>query len=165
MSNTRINSDDCRTKKYLQQSTDPGRYMLNVPGNGDKLCYIADPHIRIQKWGGNLRTNDLGLEDELRGLNRRNHKDCIDLDNYKSKKNQVISEPVTYPTCYKLSTEQSRAIMPVWTARELEQSLQSYLPIDPQINVCLPFYSNLNTRIMEKDAFIPINTCPNNNVI
>jgi len=36
MASTRFKYDDCRTKKALQQSTDPGRWTLNVPENGDK---------------------------------------------------------------------------------------------------------------------------------
>ena len=51
MANTRFKYDDCRTKKALQQSTDPGRWILNVPGNGANPCYMEDPQIIIQKWG------------------------------------------------------------------------------------------------------------------
>ena len=40
MACTRFNYDPCRTKKSLQQSTDPGRWILNVPGNGDKPYYM-----------------------------------------------------------------------------------------------------------------------------
>ena len=54
MAFTRFKYDDCRTKKSLQQSTDVGKWILNVPGNGDKPCYMNDPHIILQKWGGNL---------------------------------------------------------------------------------------------------------------
>ena len=57
MASTRFNYDSGRTIKHLQQSTGPGRYMLNVPGNGDKPEYMEDPHIRLEKWGGNLDNN------------------------------------------------------------------------------------------------------------
>ena len=40
MANTRFNYDDCRTMKRLQQQTDPGRWILNVSGNGADHCYI-----------------------------------------------------------------------------------------------------------------------------
>ena len=43
--------------------------------------------------------------------------------------------------------------MPAWTARDLEQVDWYYPPLNPQENVCLPFQSNLNTRILEKDSF------------
>ena len=48
MSNTRFKYDDCRIKKELQQSTDQGRWVLNVPGNGSSPCYMEDPQIIMQ---------------------------------------------------------------------------------------------------------------------
>ena len=57
MAFTRFNDDPCRIMKQLQESTDQGRYILNVPGNGDKPCYIDDPYIRLQGWGANLMIN------------------------------------------------------------------------------------------------------------
>ena len=55
MAFTRFNYDECRTKKKLQEATGPGRYILNVPGNGPTPLYFNDPQIRMQKWGGNLQ--------------------------------------------------------------------------------------------------------------
>ena len=45
MAFTRFNYDPCRTAKLLQESTGPGRYMLNVPGPGCKPCFFEDPEI------------------------------------------------------------------------------------------------------------------------
>ena len=56
MAFTRFNYDDCRTKKKLQESTGPGRYSLNMPGNGPTPCFFNDPQIRMQKWGANLES-------------------------------------------------------------------------------------------------------------
>jgi len=150
MAFTRFKYDDCRTKKQLQQSTDPGRWILNVPGNGDKPCYIEDPQIIIQKWGSNLRTNSTNLESELLGVSRQLSRDCIDNAYTNSK---VVSNAIEYPSCSKLTTGQSRTVMPAWTVRDLEQSNFNYLPLNPQENVCFPFISNLNTRIIEKDTY------------
>jgi hypothetical protein len=50
MASTRFNYDECRTKKQIQQSTDPGRWIMNVPGNGSDPAYMEDPYIRMQKW-------------------------------------------------------------------------------------------------------------------
>jgi hypothetical protein len=50
--------------------------------------------------------------------------------------------------------EQPRATDPAWTARDLEQSHFSYLHLNPQENVCIPFQNNLSTRILEKDYWI-----------
>jgi hypothetical protein len=151
MAFTRFHDDPCRIAKQNQQSTDVGRWILNVPGNGAKPCYMADPHIRIQTWGGNLMTNPVDLESSLLGVNRPISKDCLGKDEYT--KFNVPTQEVSYPTCSTLSTEESRAIMPAWTARDLEQVDWYYLPLDPQENTCMPFSNNVSTRILEKDYF------------
>jgi hypothetical protein len=151
MAFTRFNYDESRTKKQLQQSTDPGRWVMNVPGNGSQPCYIEDPQIIIQKWGANLRTNTINLESELLGVSKPLNRDCVNVDNYT--KYNVPNDKINYPHCKKTITEQSRTIMPAWTARDLEQVDWYYPPLNPQENVCLPFQSNLNTRILEKDYF------------
>jgi hypothetical protein len=158
MANTRFYYDPCRTKKSLQQSTGPGRYILNVPGNGADPCYMEDPQIIIQKWGANLRTNTINLESDLLGVNRKIGKDCLGKDSYTSY--NVPNSAIQYPTCNNLFTEQSRAIMPAWTARDLEQVDWYTLPLNPQENTCLPFQNNLNTRILEKDYHMPFQLTP-----
>ena len=81
MAFTRYHDDECRIEKQLQESTDQGRYMLNVPGNGVNMPFIDDPHIRMQYWGANLTNNTVNLESDLRGLTRRINRDCIDVNN------------------------------------------------------------------------------------
>jgi hypothetical protein len=152
MSFTRFHDDPCRVAKQLQQSTDVGRWILNVPGNGDKPAYMADPQIRIQTWGGNLMTNCVDLESELRGVNRRASKDCLGKDEYQ--KYSVPTQKISYPSNSALYTEESRTIMPAWTARDLEQVNWYDLPLNPQENTCMPFQNNLSTRILEKDNFV-----------
>ena len=157
MAFTRFKYDDCRTKKSLQQATDVGKWILNVPGNGSNPYYIEDPHIRIQKWGGNLRTNTINLESDLRGVNRNLGRDCLGKDNYKNF--NVSNEAIQYPSSSNLTTEQSRATNPAWWYRDLEQNNFEYPPLNPQTNVCLPFQSNLSTRILEKDYYTPKRDC------
>jgi hypothetical protein len=157
MAFTRFKYDSCRTKKELQQATDPGRWILNVPGNGDKPCYMEDPQIIPQKWAGNLRTNTIDLESDLRGVNRKISKDCLGKDEYQ--KYNVINNAIQYPTCNQLTTEQSRATNPAWWYRDLEQTDWQYPPLNPQVNVCIPFQNNLSTRILEKDYFTPKRDC------
>jgi hypothetical protein len=157
MACTRFYYDDCRTKKQLQQSTDPGRWILDVPGNGDQPYYIEDPQIIIQKWGANLRTNTIDLESDLLGVNRNLNRDCLGKDNYKNF--NVRSEKIIYPTCNSLYTDQSRATNPAWWYRDLEQVDWYYPPLNPQENTCLPFQNNLSTRILEKDYFTPKRDC------
>jgi hypothetical protein len=157
MAFTRFKYDDCRTKKSLQQSTDPGRWILNVPGNGLNPCYMEDPQIIPQKWGANLRTNTINLESDLRGVNRHLSRDCLGKDEYQ--KYNVANQAIQYPTCSQLTTEQSRATNPAWWYRDLEQTDWQYPPLNPQVNVCLPFQNNLSTRILEKDYFTPKRDC------
>lgn len=157
MASTRFKYDDARTKKSLQQSTDPGRWILNVPGNGSDLCYMEDPQIILQKWGANLRTNTINLESDLKGVNRPLNKDCLGKDDYINF--NVNNQPIDYPTCSNLTTGQSRTTNPAWWYRDLEQVAWEYPPLNPQINTCLSFQNNLSTRILEKDYFTPKRDC------
>jgi len=157
MACTRFFYDDCRTKKQLQQATDPGRWILNVPGNGANPCYIEDPQIIIQKWGANLRTNTINLESELMGVNKPLSRDCLGKDNYMSY--NVPNQAIEYPVCNNTFTEESRATNPAWWYRDLEQVDWGYPPINPQINTCLPFQNNLSTRILVRDDFTPKREC------
>ena len=157
MAFTRFKYDDCRTRKSLQQQTDPGRWILDVPGNGSHPCYIEDPQIIIQKWGANLRTNTINLESDLLGVNRTLSRDCLGKDNYLNY--NVPSQPINYPVCNNLYTDQSRATNPAWWYRDLEQVDWYYPPLNPQENTCMPFQNNLSTRILEKDYFTPKRDC------
>jgi hypothetical protein len=157
MSFTRFKYDNCRTTKALQQQTDPGRWILNVPGNGANPCYIEDPQIIIQKWGANLRTNTINLESDLKGVNRILSRDCLAKDNYKNF--NVPNELIKYPDSNVIFTEESRTTNPAWWYRDLEQNNFDYPPINPQVNVCFPFQNNLSTRILEKDYFTPKRDC------
>lgn len=157
MACTRFFYDPCRTKKQLQQATDPGRWILNVPGNGASPCYMEDPQIIPQKWGANLRTNTINLESDLRGVNRQISRDCLGKNEYQ--KYNVPNQAIQYPTCVNLTTEQSRATNPAWWYRDLEQTDWYYPPLNPLANTCLPFQNNLNTRILEKDYFTPKRDC------
>jgi hypothetical protein len=159
MSFTRFHDDPCRIQKQLQEMTGPGRYALNVPGNGDKPCFIEDPYVRLQEWGANLRTNSINLESDLLGLTRNLNRDCMKPNNYKN--HETNSREVSYPQC-KPFTDQSRATHPAWEVRDLEQPHWSILQLDPQKNVCIPFKNNQSSRILEKDYFVAQAPCVSN---
>lgn len=163
MACTRFNYDDDRTKKRLQQQTDPGKWILNVPGNGSHPAYMEDPQIIIQKWGANLRTNTVDLESSLLGVNHRLTRDCLGVNQYTNY--NVPNEPIQYPDCRTLFTEQARATHPAWMVRDLEQVDWYYPPLNPQENVCYPFENNLNTRILEKDGFQAKRPCLNDETL
>ena len=151
MAFTRFKYDESRTKKELQQSTDGGRWILNVPGNGENPCYMEDPQIIIQKWGGNLRTNAVNLESELRGINKGVTRDCITDSSTRDYIDE--SKEIKYPTCNNLFTEQSRATNPAWWYRDIEQVDWQFPLLNPQSNTSVPFLNNINTRILEKDYY------------
>jgi hypothetical protein len=79
MAFTRFHDDPCRIIKQVQESTDPGSYYLNVPGNGLKPHYLNNSFVRLEKWGGNLSDNPVALESDLRGLTRKLTRDHIPL--------------------------------------------------------------------------------------
>ncbi len=162
MSFTRFHDDPCRIMKQLEESTGPGKYELNVPGNGLNPYYMEDPYIRLQKWGGNLMTNTINLESKLFGLDRNLNRDCIDINNYKN--TELESKQIEYPRCNPF-VEQPRVTHPAWEVRDLEQNNFKYLHLNPQENVCLSFQNNLSTRILEKDNYIPKIPCFNYNTV
>lgn len=150
MAFTRFYDDKYRIEKYLQQSTDVGRYHLNVPGNGKSPDYFENPYIRLTKWGGNYRTNHINLDSDLKGLTRHLTTDNIKKNDFKL--NEVHSKQQTTNSNF-MNTEQSRATHPTWETRDLEQNNFNYLYLDPQKHSCMPFYNNLNTRILDRDYF------------
>ncbi len=164
MSFTRFNYDECRTKKLLQESTGPGRYILNKPGNGANPCYFEDPHIRLQQWGANLRIPNSGtpidIASDLDGRTRIYQRYCNSSEFPKT--GVVHSLKQEYTTC-KSFTDETRASHPAWMYRDLEQTRWEYPLLNPQENTCMSFHNNLSTRILEKDYYTPKIPTPFNN--
>lgn len=151
MASTRYKYDDVRTQKALQQATGPCRYMLSVPGNGDRPAYVEDPHIVLQKWAGNVWTERIDLESSLRGANRPLSRDCLGKDEYTAFV-PPQSQPQAFPSDGgQLSTDQSRATHPAWWYRSLQREPYQYLWRDPQQHAIIPFAHEGSTRLVEKD--------------
>ena len=170
MAFTRFHDDPARITKQLQQQTDQGRYALDVPGNGAKPCFMLDPQIIPQKWGGNLWTHSTDIQSSLLGIDRQLNRDCLfgaSLEQDKYKRQTVHASPIDYPVCDSfLTTEQSRTIMPAWTARDLTQNHAYILSENPQSHTEIPFQSYTSSRILEKDHFKRQYDClPTNNQI
>jgi len=155
MAFTRFHDDPARISKQLQQQTDQERWYLDVPGTGAKPCFVLDPQIIPQKWGANLWTNSIDIQSSLLGIDRNLNKDCLPKNGKNLYKKQTIySSPIDYPMCDTfLTTEQSRAIMPSWTAKDLQQNHAYILPNDPQAHTEMPFQHAVSTRILEKANF------------
>jgi hypothetical protein len=149
MAFTRFKDDPDRVKKYLQESTSVGKYHLNTPGNGLANPYIDDCHIILQKWGANLQTNPLLVENELRNLNRPLTRDYI---TYNKVPTQMNHFPVN-----SFNIDESRASLPAWLFRDKNQSRSDENTLNnPNKKTSVldtPFQNNLQTRILEKDYY------------
>lgn len=147
MALTRFNDDDARIGKRLEESLSPGLYQLNTPGPGINTPFMEDVHIRLQKWGANLRNNTLELENDFRNMNNRLSKN---MKNYKD------LEAVTYENSFpdeKGFVDESRATLPAWTFRGMETNRWSYSFHNTQDHVEKPFEVNVQSRIAGKDSF------------
>lgn len=149
--NTRFNYDPCRTIKRLEESTNVNRYIMNVPGNGSMPDVVLDPMIIGQRWSGNLMTNPVEVESALFGINRPiNNRDLV--KNVFEKYN-VETQKVEYPINKWAFTTNSRADMPAWECRSMELNRWDMPLYNPQSNVCLPFQSYTDTRIISKQYY------------
>jgi hypothetical protein len=162
MAFTRFRDDPCKINIQNQQSTDQGRWVLNTPGNGDSPFFMSDPNIISQKWGGNLWSNAIDVQSYLLGMNKRIGKDCLGKEKMDQHFPNINSSPNQYSVSRDLTTEQSRAIAPSWTVRDMQQVHFNDLPLDPQENTTMRFPNNLSTRILEKDYFSTKNQYTNN---
>ena len=147
MAFTRFKDDPARVNKYLEESTSVGKYHLNTPGNGLNNPYIDDTHIILQKWGANLQTNPLLVENELRNLNRPLSRD---LNTYKRVDTQMHQFPSKH-----FNIDETRASLPAWTFRDKHIARFDYPLNETQNNKSMnvPFQNNLQTRILEKDFY------------
>jgi hypothetical protein len=152
MAFTRIHDEPCRIKKELQQMTDIGKYMITTPGPGANVGFAEDPHIRLQRWGANLRTNTINTESDLLGLTRPLTKDCQDINQYDKMK--VSNERLYYGTIAP-NTEETRAIMPPWTTKDARIERWQYLHQDPQEHIqnVGGEYGGRSSRIHNKNEY------------
>jgi hypothetical protein len=149
MAFARFHDDLYRIKAQAQDSSFSGRYNLDVPGPGVNLPFFEDPHLRIQRWGANLQTNTIGLENDLFGLTKKLNCDSMESD-YKNfaATSSTVSYPIANPT-----VEESRASHPAWMYRDLEHPRWELPWTNPQANIEKQFHDNIQTRILEKDFF------------
>ena len=132
MSFTRFHDDPNRMRKQVDESSFPGKYALNTPGPGDKMPFMEDPQMRIQKWGANLMTNTVNIESDLRGMTRKLNRDVLNLNDYK--KSEVEGKLVSYPVAESF-VDESRATHPAWMFRDLEQPRWEQPFLNPQANL------------------------------
>jgi hypothetical protein len=141
MAFTRTKYDDCRIVKQLQQSTDPSRWTMNVPGNN--IQFIEDPYIRIQKWGANMSANPVSLESELTGRNT-----TLSRGDIKSSSNPQYT-PKTYPSNSSCITDQSRATNPAFLYRDLT----THIPVLFNRPIQFSSRDEIDTRLLAKNNY------------
>ena len=156
MALTSIRNEPDRIKKELQQMTDVGRYQIATPGPGANVGFVEDPHIRLQGWGANLRTNTINTESDLLGLTRSLTHDCIPLNDYKQMR--ANNETLNYGTIAP-NTEESRTVNPAWTLLDKDNNRREYLTHNPQthINKMSVHYGGESSRIDYKNSYNHLN--------
>jgi hypothetical protein len=152
MAFTRFHDDSSRMYKQAQISSFSGRYFLDTPGQGMDLPFVEDPNIRMQKWGANLRNNTVNLESDLRGLSRKLNRDCVGMNEHAA--HAASTTPNTYRN-EEPFIEESRATHPAWMYKDLEQSRWESPFLNPLNGLEKGFHENIQTRILEKDYFVP----------
>ena len=160
MSFTSIRNDKQRIEQKLGEQTFVGRYMLDTPGQGIDLTFYEDPQIRMQKWGANLNMNQntVDIESDLLTLSRKYNRDLIDINDHK--KNGITLQPYNWGIT-KPYTDESRATHPAWQFRDIQNDRWEFPILNPQQGLEKRFNENIQTRILEKDYFVP--TYPNVN--
>jgi len=148
MANTRLYNDKNKIIADNKLDYDTSNYILNTPGNGLRPSFIDDPHIRMQKFGGNISANIIDVNSNLIGLTRKIGRDCT------QKKYSNIYSKNQFPDITGSITDQSRASQPAWELRDLENNRQDYPLNDPQNHVESPFDNNVSSRLQEKDSYM-----------
>jgi hypothetical protein len=152
MAFTRFYDDPSRIRKQTQISSYSSRYFLDTPGQGIDLPFMEDPNIRMQGWGANLRNNTINLESDLLGLTRKINRDYVDVNDYKQ--HAVYASSNTYRN-EESFVEESRATHPAWMYKDLEQPRWEFPFLNPLNGLEKAFTENVQTRILEKDYFVP----------
>ena len=147
---TRFHDDPAKINIQNQQSTDQSRWILNTPGNGERPEFIMDAYVIPQKWGANLWSNAIDVQSILLGLDQTLGKDYLGKP---TRITNLTATPNKYSDSNKLITEQSRAIMPSWTVRDIPQTKQDFPLFNPQQNTAIQFPAYISTRILEKDNY------------
>lgn len=155
MATTRFNNDTARLQKRVQESAGAISYQLNTPGNGLDVPFMEDPHIRIQKWGANLRTNTTNLESDLRGITRKLSEKQVQYNA------NTPNTTIPHYGTEKEFVDETRASNPAWVLRDLEtrrwfdeerNQLPELAPCVSHTNtpVDIPFNANVSIRYTQK---------------
>ena len=138
MAFTRFHDDPCRIMKRLQESTDAALYAYNVPGPGNSLPFVEDPHVRLQLWGANRDTDVVRLESSLRGLGKP-------LSRVMASSTLHPSTP-SFPSLAAEITSAPRADAPAWQLRGRTTPWVAVLPPPAILTDPVPDETRIATR-------------------
>ena len=150
MSFTRLYNDPSITRDHVKQSTFAGKYALNTPGPGIQLPFMEDPNIRLQKWGANMMSNTVNIENDLKGMTRILNRDYIEKNNYMALATRGNLESYPVEKCF---VDETRNSNPAWSLRCIDNIRWDFPIVNPQANLEKTFHNNIQTRILEKDNY------------
>ena len=150
MAFSRTSNDYLHQMYVLQQNAAIEEYNMRPPDNGP-VHFMSDPNIRMgiscSNWAP---TNNLEIEANLMGLNRRARDSHFDLQTA-TPFLALSSTTTTAPTSSSLHVDRSRTLTPAWTLRDT--FLQEGMGIGiagPHIysSTQQPLQTNISTRLM-----------------
>jgi len=152
MAFTRFHDDTCRINKQTEESTAPGRYAFQTPGPGSHVAFETNPYYRLQKYGANLTSNSLNVENDLRGLTRPLSNDCYNYQSYAEPYKRISGGLGVQHS----AVEESRTVLPAYMI--LDKDITDYhfnsLLYDAQKGAKNAFfYSNNSSRVESKNTF------------
>ena len=111
-----------------------------------------DPHIRLQKFSGNLMTDRVGLEDNLVCRVKHICRDYLENDDIINIK--VGSKKMIYGVSDENHELESRSELSAWSFRGMDQHYDRFddLWINPQNKIDRDFNHDIQTCLMEKKA-------------
>jgi len=160
MSSTRIRNDPIRIYKENEIFTNEGRYQINTPKWNNTTEFFEDPQIRIQNWEGNKYFNRIDLENDILSYNKPLSRDYPDKDIYSNYTPSNVKSPY-YVNYSKTITDDSRAVLPPFIFRDMEINRFEEPFINPQNNIEIPFQTNIQTKLIEKDRMYEKPHLPN----
>ena len=156
MSFTRFYDDPNRIQARVENSAYAGKYFLETPAveGENRMPFQEDPHIRLQRWGANMTTSPLDVENQLFGLDRRLNRDYMgDAGGFYSSLLPTAGVPISYSSEHKINTDETRASNPAWLLRGIEIPRWEEPFLNPQANLEKTFADGISTRNEEKDNF------------
>jgi hypothetical protein len=153
MAFTRYNYDANRTQYRLDQSTINSRYIFGVPwifSEKKNPDFIDEPHIRLERWGGNLGTvkngHPIDIDSELIGLTKKNGvRKFIPEYNKKFKPDTVKFETNSF------NIDETRASNPAFLIRDEENKRWDLPSRDYQKDAFIEFEHNVDSAKLYTD--------------